>query len=205
MAGFRAVRTAAAHSGTVRDVAGAVLAAGAGARMGTPKGELAVHGVRLVDRAVAAMRAGGCDPVLAVVRAGTAVPGARTLVNPDPARGLRSSLALAVDAAADAAALAVLLADLPGVAGDAVSAVASAWRPGRIAVARLNGRRAHPTVMAPDLWRAALAAAGPDEGARALLADRPDLVDEIDVAGDPTDLDTPADLARWRDLHAGPP
>ncbi|MDT4942930.1 MAG: hypothetical protein QOJ34_3019, partial [Pseudonocardiales bacterium] len=36
-----------------------------------------------------------------------------------------------------------------------------------------------------------------DEGARALLAARPDLVDEVDVPGDPTDLDTPADLARW--------
>jgi molybdenum cofactor cytidylyltransferase/nicotine blue oxidoreductase len=52
--------------------------------------------------------------------------------------------------------------------------------------------------MAPALWREALALAGPDEGARALLASRPDLVDEVDVPGDPTDLDTPDDLARWQ-------
>jgi molybdenum cofactor cytidylyltransferase/nicotine blue oxidoreductase len=51
--------------------------------------------------------------------------------------------------------------------------------------------------MAPDLWRAALEIADSDEGARALLAARPDLVDEVQVAGDPTDLDTPVDLARW--------
>ena len=44
---------------------------------------------------------------------------------------------------------------------------------------------------------AALAIAGPDEGARALLKQRPELVDEIEVAGDPTDLDTPEDLRRY--------
>jgi molybdenum cofactor cytidylyltransferase/nicotine blue oxidoreductase len=110
---------------------------------------------------------------------------------------MRSSLALAVDAATDAAALAVLLVDVPGVGADAVRAVVAAWRPGRIAIGRYQGRRAHPTVMAPHLWREALALAGADEGARALLTSRPDLVDEIDVAGDPRDLDTPEDLRDW--------
>jgi len=75
--------------------------------------------------------------------------------------------------------------------------VCGAWRPGRIAVARYAGRRGHPIVMAPALWAEALALAGPDEGARALLSVRPDLVDEVDAPGDPADLDTPADLARW--------
>ncbi len=112
---------------------------------------------------------------------------------------MRSSLALAVDAAeaAGAEALAVLLVDLPGVPADAVRAVVTGWRPGRIAVASYGGRRGHPTVMAPPLWRSALRLAAPDEGARALLASRADLVDEIAVAGDPADLDTPADLAAW--------
>jgi molybdenum cofactor cytidylyltransferase/nicotine blue oxidoreductase len=52
--------------------------------------------------------------------------------------------------------------------------------------------------MAPDLWRAALDLAGPDEGARAFLAAHPDLVDEVAVDGDPADLDTTDDLNRWR-------
>ncbi len=69
--------------------------------------------------------------------------------------------------------------------------VVAAWRPGRIAVGRYGERRAHPTVMSPQLWHAALELAGPDEGARALLRARPDLVDEVLVAGDATDLDTP--------------
>ena len=28
--------------------------------------------------------------------------------------------------------------------------------------------------------------------------EHPDLVDEVDVSGDPDDLDTPGDLARWQ-------
>jgi CTP:molybdopterin cytidylyltransferase MocA len=181
-------------------VAGAVLAAGAGTRMGRPKAELIVAGRRLLDRAATALRDGGCDPVIAVVRDGTTVSDrVRAVINPDPARGMRSSLSLAVDAAAlaGADALAVLLVDVPGVAADAVRAVVAGWQPGRIAIASYQGTRGHPTVMAPDLWREALGAAGPDEGARALLKARPELVDEIEVAGDPTDLDTPEDMRRW--------
>ena len=178
-------------------VAAAVLAAGSGRRMGRPKADLIVGGERLLERAVHAARIAGCDPVYAVVRAGVAVADAVLLANPDPDRGMRSSLALAVDAAADADALAVLLVDAPGIGADAVGAVCAAWRPGRVAVGRYAGRQAHPTVMAPALWREALVQAGPDEGARALLAARPELVDVVDVPGDPTDLDTPDDLTRW--------
>ena len=178
-------------------VAAAVLAAGAGRRMGTPKAELVVAGTRLLDRVLAVVREAGCEPVFAVVRAGVQVDGARPVVNPDPERGMRSSLALAVEAAAGEQALAVLLVDVPGIDAVAVTATTRAWRPGRIAVASYDGRRGHPTVMAPDLWREALALAGPDEGARALLRARPDLVDEVAVTGDPTDLDTPDDVARW--------
>ncbi|HET6847776.1 MAG TPA: NTP transferase domain-containing protein [Gaiellales bacterium] len=181
-------------------VAGAVLAAGAGSRMGRPKAEVRVDGQRLVDRAVSALRSAGCAPVLAVLRSGVAVDGAVAVVNPDPQRGMRSSLALATGAAEAAGvdALAVVLVDVPGIGAAAVHAVVEAWRPGRIAVASFEGRRGHPAVMSPALWRAALEAAGPDEGARELLRRRAELVDEIPVPGDPSDLDTPADLARWQ-------
>lgn len=182
-------------------VVGAVLAAGSGTRMGGPKGELVVGGERLVDRAVRTLADGGCAEVVAVVRAGVAVADATCVVNREPERGMRSSLALAVDAAASADAVAVLLVDLPGVTPAAVRAVVQAWRPGRIAVARYGTRRGHPTVMTPPLWREALTMAGPDEGARKLLASRPDLVDEVAVVGDPADLDAPADVTRWERAH----
>jgi len=184
----------------VARVAGAVLAAGSGERMGLPKAGLVVDGTRLVDRAVAALRDGGCSPVIAVVPAGVDVDGARVIVNPDPRRGMRSSLELAVDAAAigpEIDALAVLLVDTPGVGASCVRAVRDGWLPGRIAVAGYPSGRGHPTVMPLELWRAALSLAGPDEGAKALLAAQPDRIDVIAIAGDPTDLDTAADLASW--------
>ena len=178
-------------------IAGAVLAAGSGRRMGRPKGELTLDGVRLVDLAVAALRDGGCAPVITVVRDGVEVADTIVTVNPDPGRGQRSSLALAVAAAGDADALAVLLVDTPGITAAAVRAVTAAWTPGRIAIGSYGGRRAHPTVMAPALWREALALAGPNEGARALLSERADVVDVVEAPGDPVDLDTPDDVRAW--------
>jgi molybdenum cofactor cytidylyltransferase/nicotine blue oxidoreductase len=181
-------------------VVGIVLAAGSGSRMGGPKADLTVDGVRLLDRAVAAALGGGCERVLAVVRDDTSVSGAQLIVNPDPDLGMRSSLALGVAAAIEEqppAALAVLLVDTPGIGPDAVRAVVSRWQPNRICVGTYAGRRAHPIVMAPQRWLDALALAGPDEGARRYLREHAELVDEVAVPGDPADLDTPADLRSW--------
>jgi molybdenum cofactor cytidylyltransferase/nicotine blue oxidoreductase len=186
----------------VDGVAAAVLAAGSGSRMGGPKAELVIDGTRLLDRVVDAARTAGCVPVYAVVRDGTNIAGAIPVVNPDPDRGMRSSLELAVAAVGDADALVVLLVDNPGISAEAIVVVAAAWSPGRIAVGRYGDQRGHPIAMAPDLWRAALEVADPDEGARTFLAAHSELVDEVDVLGDPADLDTPDDVARWqRGLH----
>ena len=179
-------------------VAGAVLAAGSGSRMGAPKAELVVDGIRLLDRAIAALHAAGCDPVIAVVREQTLPADARSVVNAEPERGMRSSLALAVGAPADVDALAVILVDAPGIGADAIRTVVDAWRPGRIAIGRIGSRRSHPTVMGTALWQQAVLQAGPDEGARAFLAGHGDLLDEVDVPGVADDLDTPEDLAQWQ-------
>lgn len=165
--------------------------------MGGPKADLTLDGVRLLDRAVQLLAAAGCTRLIAVVRGGTSVDGAEAVVNPDPERGLRSSLQLGVDAADGADAIAVLLVDMPGVTAAGTRAVVEAWRPGRIAVARYAERSGHPIVMSPAMWRDALSSAGADDGARAYLAAHPDLIDEVEVAGSGTDLDTPADVTRW--------
>lgn len=174
--------------------AGVVLAAGSGSRMGGPKAELVVGGERLLDRAIRALRDGGCEPVYAVIRPSADPGDAVPVVNPDPARGQRSSLEVGVAAAGASEATAVLLVDTPGIGADAVRAVVGAWRPGRIAMGVVAGRRTHPTVMSFPLWQQAIELAGPDEGARRFLAANPDLIDEIEIDADPRDLDTPADL-----------
>lgn len=51
---------------TDRSVAGAVLTGGAGRRMGTFKPLVVLGGVPLAARVIAALRDGGCDPIVAV-------------------------------------------------------------------------------------------------------------------------------------------
>jgi nicotine blue oxidoreductase len=147
--------------------------------MGTPKGALVVDGVRLVDRAITALREAGCVEVIAVVRPGVEAEGA--VVNPAPERGLRSSLQLAVDAATHDP-LVVVLADMPGVDAASIRQVLDGWREGRVALAGY----------------AALTTAEPDEGARRFLRANPNLIDIITVGGIGADLDSPADLSSWQ-------
>lgn len=94
-------------------------------------------------------------------------------------------------------AVAVVLVDVPGLTAQVIATVVQAWKPGRIAVALSGGRRTHPIVMSHPMWSETLASAGPDEGARRFLRAHPHLIDEVEVVFDPSDLDTPADLAAW--------
>jgi CTP:molybdopterin cytidylyltransferase MocA len=176
----------------VTSVSGIVLAAGAGTRLGTPKAQLRVEGERLLDRAMRVLREGGCAQVIAVVRAGVDVPGA--VVNPDPERGMGSSLRLGLQAA-DGERAAIVLVDMPGVGADAVRRALAVDAP--VVVATYGGRRGHPVVVARALWHDVTRLATGDEGARPFLSAHPELVTEVACDGDPGDIDTPQDLARW--------
>ena len=175
-----------------------MLAAGAGRRLGRPKADLELGGRRLVDRAVDILRAGGCVEVLAVLRPEQApAGGARTVVNPDPDRGMGSSLRCALaELAADpgSEACVVLLADLVGVGPGEVAAVIERHRAGAGLVAvRRAGQRSHP-VLVSRRWYAELAAAAEgDQGGRDVFArhlaetsfgDYPDPIGDIDTVED---------------------
>jgi CTP:molybdopterin cytidylyltransferase MocA len=87
-------------------VAGILLAAGAGTRMGTPKGLLRTpDGTPWVSRAVAALAAGGCDPIFVVIgasaeRVQTLVPAlAEIIVATDWREGMGASLRAGLRAA----------------------------------------------------------------------------------------------------------
>jgi CTP:molybdopterin cytidylyltransferase MocA len=198
-------------------VAGVVLAAGAGTRFGGPKALVRLDGERLVDRAVATLRRGGCAPV--VVVQGAAVlddVDATVLDNPDWATGMGSSLRvalrhLAADAAGSAAAApaaapvttpvtaaVVLLVDTPWVGDAAVARLVAAAADGCAAAqATYDAEPGHPVLLARRTWDDVASTAAGDRGARAWLHAHRELVRDVpcDGTGDPRDVDVPADLA----------
>lgn len=194
------------NEGDQRDrgrVAGLVLAAGAGTRLGRPKALVEVGGERLVDRALRLLVDGGCAPLFVVAGAvglvDLDVP-ARVVVNPDWPSGMASSLRrglAALQGNADAAV--VTLVDTALVSPLAVSRLVAAWQSGAIAaVAYYAGKPRNPVLLDESLWPEVSAAATGDLGARAWLRAHPDRVTPIacDDAGSPYDVDTPDELVR---------
>jgi len=84
--------------------------------------------------------------------------------------------------------------------GDQPFVPAAAWQAvahveGAIVSASFGGRARPPVRLERSVWPL-LPRVG-DDGARALMADRPDLVATVEVDGEPADIDTLADLQRW--------
>lgn len=188
-------------AGSLPPVTGIVLAAGAGRRLGRPKADVELGGHRLVDRAVRTLRDGGCAEVLAVLRpeqAGAA--GARTVRNPDPDRGMGSSLRCALaELAADerSAACVVLLVDLVGVRPAEVAAVIERHRAGAgIVAVRRVGQRSHPVLVSREWYPELAAAAEGDQGGRDFFARRLADTSFLDYPDPISDIDTAEDLSR---------
>lgn len=187
-------------------VAGLVPAAGAGTRFGGPKALARLHGVRLVDRAVATLVGGGADPVVVVTGAvPLEVPGAKVVENPAWRGGLGSSLRAGIAALpAGVDAVVVLLADQPGVSASAVRRVLAAVDgPASVAVAVYDHREGHPVALGRAHWPAVVAGAVGEVGARGFLrtyAGGIARVECADVATD-RDVDRPDDLASFEGLN----
>ncbi|MEU6343875.1 nucleotidyltransferase family protein [Streptomyces sp. NPDC046977] len=201
-------------NGTGTAVAGLLLAAGGGRRLGgRPKALLEYEGRPLVEHAARALREGGCAPVhivlgaaAAEVRARAVLDGCTVVGNPDWEQGMGSSLRAGLTSLAGTGARAavVTLVDQPGVGARAVARVAAAYAsPATLAAAAYGGRRGHPVLLGAGHWPAIAASAAGDEGARSYLGRHEAeivLVECADVAL-PGDIDTPDDL--WR-LGGGP-
>jgi CTP:molybdopterin cytidylyltransferase MocA len=193
-------------------VAGLILAAGGGRRLGGLAKALLPHeGEFLVDRAVRVARLAGCDPVVVVlgyaaetVLDQTALDGCVVAVNQDWETGLGSSLRTglaAVPPESECSAAAVLLVDQPFIGADALHAVLDAHQQGAdIAAATYQGRRGHPVLFATRYWAEISASAVGDQGARAFLTAHESHIVTVpcDAFGSLDDIDTPADVAKLR-------
>lgn len=190
-------------------VAGILLAAGEGTRLGRPKALVELGGLTFAERGVALLRDGGADPVLVVTGAvPVTLPGVLTVHNRDWTTGMGSSLATGLQALAetDVGAAIVALADQPLVGAESVRRLIAAYVGGAsVAVACYDGAQRNPVLIARDYWPSVLQLAIGDTGARPFLRANPDLVTSVECGdtGSPHDVDTPADLARVQAVATG--
>lgn len=201
------------------NVAGILLAAGAGRRMGRPKALMrAVDGTPWLTAAGRALHDGGCSPVVVVL--GAAAEEARALLNGldvqaleagDWATGMGASLRTGLASLAEgvgrpdrdgygddpalitADAALIHLVDLPDVGPDVVSRVLgrAGSSPAALARAAYQGVPGHPVLLGREHWDPVTRSAGGDQGARSYLrTHRPLLVECGDLAAG-ADVDRP--------------
>jgi molybdenum cofactor cytidylyltransferase len=144
-----------------------VPAAGSASRFGGGKLLAPVDGVPLLDRTIGALLDGGADEVLVVLPPDASWspkiqrlrdPRVKTTTNPDPSRGMFSSIQVGIAHLAETP-LAVLPGDMPFVKPDTVKALLDlASRTDGIVSPRFQGRRGHPVLLPADLREPILAA-----------------------------------------------
>lgn len=188
-------------------VAGLVLAAGAGSRLGRPKALVEYDGELLVDRAAGTLSAAGCDPVVVVLGCSAGEVAERAdlghavvIVNDDWASGMGSSLRTGLRALEELAVDAVVvgLVDQPLVTSDVVRRLIDARGARAAVVASYGGSNRNPVLLDRAIWGDVCDSAIADVGARAWLRAHPDdvLAVACDDLGSDIDIDTPDDLLR---------
>jgi CTP:molybdopterin cytidylyltransferase MocA len=182
-------------------VAGILLAAGEGSRLGQPKALVEFGGMTLAERGVALLREGGATPVVVVTGAVPIdLPGVLAVHNPRWRSGMGSSLATGLATVPDSCSAAVIaLVDQPLVGPDAVRRLIAAHAAGAaVAVAAYDGQPRNPVLLAREHWAEVITLAVGDAGARPFLRAYPGLVARVECGdtGRPDDVDTRSDLER---------
>jgi len=176
--------------------------------MGMPKGLLRTKaGTPWVTRAVAALAAGGCAPILAVTGAEAEhvqalVPAlAEIVVATDWNEGMGASLRAGLRAlerqAPTASAVIITLVDTPGVTPETVARLQQLARsagPGVLARASYHGVPGHPVLIGRLHWTGVIETVAGDAGARGYLAEHDVVLVESADVGSGADIDTPEDL-----------
>ncbi len=183
-------------------VAGLVLAAGAGLRIGTPKAEIKIDGERLVDRAVRVLKEAGCEKVFVVLGPWVGdVSGAVIIENPTWQEGMGSSLLAGLSVLSkdvEISAMVLTLVDLPGLTAAGVAKIID--HPSDLVAATFKGEQGHPVKFGRRHWVAMVESVGGDTGAKGYLRGRDDLaLVEIGHICDGVDVDTLVDLQKFKE------
>lgn len=182
-------------------------AAGASRRMGRPKLLLPFGDGTLVGSVVAALRGGGVEEIVLVtapededLRAWARDAGVAVAVNPDPDRGMLSTIQEGVAALGRTDILLLVTpADLPNLRAETVALLLRRMREtgAPLALPTHHGKRGHPLAIAPKLIPE-IGTLDPAIGLKQ-LRDRHEaelLEVEVGDAGVVEDVDTPEDYAR---------
>ena len=186
-------------------VTAVVLAAGSATRFGSVKLLAPINGRPVLQHVLDALDGAGVGDVVVVLgRDAAAIEAAidwrteRRVINPDPDRGLSSSVQVGLEAVPEQATAAlIVLGDQPAISPSTIRALLDQPpdpdRP--VVVARYADDSArNPVLLGRAMFPVASEATG-DRGLGPVLAGHPELVREVDVEGSNPDVDTPADLA----------
>jgi CTP:molybdopterin cytidylyltransferase MocA len=192
-------------------IAGLVPAAGASRRMGRDKRLLPFPGGgTLLEATAALLRAGGVEELIVVLEPGSpcaglpGLEGARIAVNPDPSRGMLSSIRVGLAALAEEVVAALIQpGDHPFAPPAVVAALRDRYRVERplLLAPSYSGRRGHPLLLDRALFAEA-AACDDAVGLRQLLERRSADLRLLpwDAPDADADLDRPEDLSRLEGL-----
>jgi nicotine blue oxidoreductase len=198
-------------------IAGLLLAAGAGHRMGTPKALIRdPSGVPWVVRVSRLLASAGCSPVVVVIGASAEQVAAELssepvdLVEaPDWQEGMGASLRAGLTALqhldtgpgrgasaqrTEPLAALVVPVDIPGLTADVLRRVSADVDRTALVRAVYHGAPGHPVVLGRDHWDGVIATAVGDQGARAYLKEHPPVEVECGDLADGADVDTVEDL-----------
>ena len=185
--------------------AGLILAAGFGTQFGGRKMLASVRGRPMLQWILDLADAAELEPMVVVLgQDADAIEAALDwrhellLRNPDPGRGISSSVSLGLEALAESDRVLVLLGDQPYLTVDQVNGVTSAEAdPSRpIVVPRYaTGKPGNPVLLERQAFKFATALEG-DRGMSQLFERHLELVRYVDVDGDNPDINSAEDLSR---------
>ena len=185
-----------------------VTAAGSAERFGGKKLLTLIDGEPLLDHTIDALLGGGVAEVIVVVGRDARAelerdvnamldPRVRAVENPDPSRGMFSSIQAGV-AQAQGDAILVMPGDMPFVSPETVRAVIAAYeRKPAIVSPRYRGKRGHPVAL-PASLRDEIRAAPPGATLHDVIHAHMEIRVDVDVndSGITHDVDRPDDLER---------